>query len=290
MLQIKNKFWCPFCHADDIRGSLFGCKGCGAIYHIECCKYLTKCTSCPSTDGFSEAKPKGTLELPVPLIKSLPLVNGFLTQKHLLKCIEAIEAIPHFEEACSIAEANAKGPLYLVGGKIYRTMLHTLYGLDTQHLSCDFDFITSSTRWWKRVPQRWFIDKSYWDGYGETHFNPYDILKTEGNIRFKHSSQKLQIDLMTFASHTGIRLSKSSKTLEGYFKSVPLDIQAIALEVTRNSYGFFKTQNLIGNGLNAMASQRIRINYLENAAQVAMSKKIGVADWILEKTKSLGLA
>jgi len=248
----------------------------------------------------------------IPLLQEIPLNKGQLTSQHFERLISAISQLPDFEEACSIALANAKDPpVWLVGGKVYRTILHELYGLKTDHESCDFDFLTSRLRWWKYIPKKWYRAKAFDDDYGSPYFSPYRIKKISDTYRFtrlKNSEffccaaeqfSERQIDLLCFSKLRGIKMGKFPHTLEGYFKSVPLNIQAIALDISKTFIGeslfddkFYQYYpNLLAGdiGLNAILTQNIEINYLDQAKASAQDKNLKLEDWLQNKRSNLGL-
>lgn len=285
-----NKLRCPYCH-DGISGSLHGCS-CGAIYHLECYKNLENCASCYQSFNPQVMTPRPKQQ--EPLIKKFSLDTSSLTEKHLQSCIESLLSLPDFDEAYDIARTNAKGSIWLVGGKLYRTIIHQIYGYRTDYQNCDFDFLTTKVKWWRSIPERWKYEYHDYSGYGPSLENPYDIKKVDGAIRFIRparitnahieAQQDLErqcgIDLIPISSAPGIKLGKFPHSLDGYFASVPFDIQAIAMDV--------ENRKIIGPGLKAIGDHKICVNFELNAKNLAARLGKSLPDLLEEKSLSLG--
>ena len=246
---------CPFCHDSVAAGLLVRCK-CGAVYHAECAQGLSKCASCPETAGFG----------------SYHVVA--ITPQIIDELIHKIEINSHWNEAWDIARSNSKGKVWLVGGKVYRTLTEIMFGTPAGAQGCDFDFITAKATWFNHVPAKWYVVVN--DDYGETRINPYTTDKTEHAWRYFREGRQL-LDLLTFGRATQAGFEAS---LDGYFKSVPLDVQAVALDV--------ENRQLSGPGLKAICRRVLGVNNLKQAEGAAKRASLTLSAFVEARALSLG--
>ena len=142
-LQPKYTSRCPFCHENISTGKIYGCQ-CGALYHVDCCFELTKCVSCDATEGFTAD----------PIERTDAKENIFDVDTF----VKAIKSYPKYKAMTALAYANSSGPLYLVGGRVYRTLLlldaFKVHGADIlQGDSFDWDFLCNKTTWFRHFPK-----------------------------------------------------------------------------------------------------------------------------------------
>lgn len=254
----KKPSRCPYCHADVEYGLVTICP-CGAAYHKDCADDLSQCASCPETSVFGSAKPisvsPGTVET---LINKITRCEG------------------PWEEVYDIAKSNSKGRVWLVGGKVYRTLAEILHGVSVGAASCDYDFITTYTTWFNHIPGKWYV--TFNTEYGESLFNPYTSEKCENAWRyFKEGRQVL--DLMTFKRATQ---AGHPANLDGYFKSVPLNVQAVALDIDG--------RQLLGPGVEAICRKIVSVNNREQAEGAANRAAISIDQFVEARARSLGFS
>lgn len=246
---------CPFCHDSVAAGLLVRCV-CGAVYHAECAQGLAKCASCPATAGFG----------------SFHVVT--ITPEIIDRVISIITVNHNWDEVYDIARSNSKGKVWLVGGKLYRTLTEVIFNTQAGAHGCDYDFITAKATWFNHVPAKWYVVVN--DDYGETKLNPYTTDKTEHAWRYFRNGRQV-LDLMTFSRATQAGFEP---TLDGYFKSVPLDVQAVALDI--------ESRQLLGHGLKSICRRVVGVNNLEQAEGAAKRASLTLSAFIEARALSLG--
>jgi hypothetical protein len=118
---------------------------------------------------------------------------------------------------------------YLVGGKLYRTLIELTYDYPARSHSCDFDFAANEIRSKKRYKKK----KIY---------NPltelYEVKKFavpsryDGSINMRTDSGA-KIDLIGISGLASVKTKKQPLSIQGYLGCVPLSVQAIAMDVDR---------------------------------------------------------
>lgn len=286
---------CPFCHSsiNDRPGSLNVC-ACGTIYHEECRKSLKECSGCV---GYTTSNNKGPDKSSYPSSGSREIVR--LT-------LQAIKAEKHYEEALAIAKHNAKGKIWLVGGKVYRHLAAIMgYPTNDGHemrispYKCDYDFLIEKIRWWVGVPKLVQISRTiYLDHYDDpctpykVYTNPFLKRKKYKAYRFirieKHQTldyADFQVDLLPLNKLPTIKKLMLPYTLQGYFDSVPLNIQAIALHLNSSD----ETYMYGSCGYYAMYGRRIvAVNNINALIWAAQKHDIHPNEYIKRKADSLG--
>jgi hypothetical protein len=247
---------CPYCHDDVMSGLLIACS-CGAVYHKDCADDLTQCASCPETAIFAGAR------------------SLFVTPKVIEQLIQKITSFDtSWEEVYDIAKGNSKSKLWLVGGKVYRTLAEILYKSEVGASKCDYDFITAQTTWFNHIPGKWYVTIN--DEYGETRLNPYMSTRLEHAWRYWKGGRQV-LDLMTFNRATQ---AGQPANLDGYFWSVPLDVQAIALDI--------EGRQLVGPGIEAVTKRTVGINNPKQAADAAKRAGLSLDLFVEARAHSLG--
>lgn len=212
------------------------------------------------------------------------------------KTIKHLKHDYHFKEAYALAKNNSSQPekLWLVGGKVYRTLMYFMHGLETDFENCDFDFVTAKLTWTPIVPKDYLIKISY--SYNEGHKNPYQILHTPNGRKF-YSDEFIKpvVDLFTFKNFEHLTKQAPSWwqkftgastfnpfTINQYMNQVPLNIQAIAFDP--------ENEAIFGDvGISAVALKCVIVNNEETAQQQADREKIITDQIVWKKKKSLGL-
>ena len=155
------------------------------------------------------------------------------------KVLDALNKDPNFAEAYQMVCNRAKTKPYLVGGKLYRTMIEIIYDYPARSHSCDFDFAAETVR--KRKKEELYTGKlkTITDLMGNVIEVPVKRARPRKSSYLKGDSVKLRtrhgckIDLMNIPDLHGIKTGKLSPTIEGYLEAVPLSVQSIAMDIDK---------------------------------------------------------
>jgi hypothetical protein len=164
-----------------------------------------------------------------------------------------------FSEGLQIVQANSRGKVWLIGGFVYRTITHRLYG--TAKPEVDLDFIVESPTAKITLPQDWRVSQNRF-----------------GNPKFINENK--QIDFVPLANIYMLLQRKLAPTIENFLSITPLGIQSIAYDATANM--------VIGPiGIDAIERKIIEVNDLPSAKYAAKKKKLTLYELIRQKAKSL---
>jgi hypothetical protein len=246
---------CSYCFSDVMVGLLMACT-CGATYHAECAQGLQKCASCPETSGFENRQ----------MAAITPIVIDGLFKR--------ITGDQQWNEIHDVAKSNARGKIWLTGGKVYRTLAEILFNVPVHANTCDHDFVTAASTWFKHTPSQWMVKIN--GDYGSDYHDPWTMLTSDHVWRFSRSSRHV-FDLMTFKRVTQVGFPA---TLDGYFQSVPLDVQAVALDL--------EERQLLGPGLRAICRKTIGVNNAVEVKSAAKKASISPQQFLEARSLSLG--
>lgn len=158
-----------------------------------------------------------------------------------------------------LVELITDDPVYLVGGKVYRSLALARHGVGNPQ-GGDFDILVEGSF-------NMQCASSAWGGDWETE---EDVLYDLSGVRFVHQKvDGLVVDVFSCVS------------VEEYFKGVPLDIQAIAYDIVNEKIWGEK-------GVAAIEKKVIHINNLENCLFSASKSGKTINEYIDEKNKGLG--
>lgn len=267
----KSSIRCPYCHDTVISGKIFGCD-CGAMYHIDCCKELAKCASCNSTKNFT-----GEPTISVDPKESIFNVSAFLS---------AIKKYPKYNVVKALVSANSKNPLFLTGGRVYRTLLALSENKEpVLPDSCDWDFLCYKTTWFTHFPkeceEEFTVTKYHrYDGkaYKETEIrNPF--LFSKNNHCYRFTSSSVSIDLMT--ANRVVRDKSLPNDITGYLRAVPLNIQSIAFDLTNSKFHYTSVF------MEAFQKRRLEVNHSKILIDHCHYKNISVEEFMAQKAASL---
>lgn len=174
---------------------------------------------------------------------------------------DTLQESPYWETVLAIAKKHDKGQPLLVGGKLYRTIIEVMYGYPARAECVDFDWLLIDPRDKKAhlsLPKGW---------HHEYAFTPYGAKDAgvNGSRRIKNRNG-LSIDLISTDGIEQIKNGRLPQGIVGYLMSVPLDIQAIALDIEdRRLYG--------EAGANAIVNRQVGINNYESYVRYLLDKK-----------------
>ena len=186
-----------------------------------------------------------------------------------------------------VVKPNVEGnQVWLVGGKIYRSLISEIYGHNTG-LS-DTDYVCGSIhpdfpRFFKGEREKWTITPKKMPG----------TMYQEG-FTLENRSYREAIDLFPIKSlteHPDFPRDSGGRTLtlrgreipDCYFRLVPLSIQAIAMDLN--------TGEIFGDvGLDSIRKKVVRINNENSLYSSASSQKIREEEYIASKANSIGFA
>jgi len=195
------------------------------------------------------------------------------------RIIKRIESYSDYKSSIKVIRNNSYGPIYLVGGKVYRTIIEELTGRDVKAASVDWDALCMGDVKPSNVPSGW-------------QRNPYNREAKPNSLGLvesvhvrayhaKHIYAQRRIGSTRNAAHKidiiGIK-DIPGQTLNAYFDIVPLDIQRIALCLEKRTlYGV--------KGMKAINSGTIRIN-----SNKGTMPGLDISSYIQRKAESLGFS
>jgi hypothetical protein len=285
--MILPKTRCPYCHETVVSGKdeQFGCPKCRAWHHLACWEEHSGCSSCnfrlnkkQTFDKLAKSKYLGeNLKhkaffdqnsqswiingAKFPLKRADPITEGIAT------AIDRIKNDQEFEEIYHLAQTNSQGQLLLVGGKVYRTLIETLYGTECRAQTCDWDFLTQKLIKKANVPRKWDVEvkDAYWGTIKKVA--PYVVTQSPGCYRFYkkyfadithervHRMDLMQINKVYAIKYPSFWRRKLS--IDDYFRAVPFNIQAFAFDPL-NERIFGSDEAHIG-----LLSREIKLNNLK---------------------------
>lgn len=140
--------------------------------------------------------------------------------------LERIASYPDAKTSIEYAEKNCYGSTYLVGGKVYRTVIEMMTGKDVGARTADWDFLCmGEIKIVRNPPRGWrrnvFSCSGSRPGYARRSIavvSPRPV---------KNAASK--IDLVSMADVMRRVGFAQSTDINDYLRAVPLDIQAIAI-------------------------------------------------------------
>lgn len=187
--------------------------------------------------------------------------------------IDTIQANPNWKEVWRIACKNSKSTPYLVGGKVYRTLIEVVYGYPARAECVDYDFVTESVAKKKKVPYGWMPKVG-------PNYPTLNLVNLQGSIRLK-SKKGCCIDIVSTKDILQIKDGRFPEDISGYLRSVPLNIQSIALDI--------HNRKLIGDvGKQAVMEQKVHIhNHESYAGQYLFKRHKTIATYLRKKAASI---
>jgi len=174
---------------------------------------------------------------------------------------------PDFETIIDHATKICGGPIYLVGGQIFRRLSNIIHGTKLK-LDRDWDVLCLGIpRWeyyyYREAPRDWEEEWLEWSirGYFTTRFayRPSDRIRGKLDVISIFDSQSI-LDGSPDEVDEILKQRRWEDALEIYFDSVPLDIQALALDITN--------EKLLGDqGLQAVWDKTIHLKRPESLAK-----------------------
>ena len=167
---------------------------------------------------------------------------------------------PTFKLALEVAVLNSKDKhVYLAGGKLYRSIIEELYGYPARAECCDYDFETKQTVKAPELPNGHKPWESFLRAQDDYNYTDTDSKLHMDSPSIKFYGKGIKVDLISLGSLPHILEKNLPRTMESYFASVPLDIQAMALDL--NVTNGARMVKLIGEkGQQAILNRRIAIN------------------------------
>lgn len=165
-----------------------------------------------------------------------------------------------FPEALEIVKNNSSGNIWLIGGFVYRTIASQLYGLPKPEV--DLDFVVEYPVSYFNLPSGWKVDRNRF-----------------GNPKLVNG--KKQIDFVPLKNIYSIIQRQLEATIENYLTGVPLTVQSIAYDLTKNK--------VIGEiGITALQRKIVKVNDIYFAKYAAKKKNKSLQSMIQEKAEGLG--
>jgi len=206
-----------------------------------------------------------------------------------------IKASPLWAEIITIVDRQTSGKFYLVGGKLYRTALEVIYGINAASTEADWDFLALKVeRQHGLFTANWSF--SNFPGQTERPLGAYPKEYTTWSARLeKHEVRKsvdaglrrcrklillCKLDIIDVRDTQATR-SNPQYTICGYFNAVPISIQAIAYD--------FETDEIIGDrGLWSIINKKIFLNPTFDLPNARYRSPSGWKCYFKEKETSTG--
>jgi hypothetical protein len=191
------------------------------------------------------------------------------------KVIQRLSSHKDYEEAIKTIRKNSYGQVYLVGGKIYRTVSEIVHGIECGAKDADWDAlcmgevkVTYCPPGWgsmpPKLPNSMALAKRVGNGYAVS-FGAYNRRR-----RYVPPGKQHKIDLI------GIKDVPGDGTLQSYFDIVPLDIQRMALDLEgRALHGT--------RAMDAIRRKMVKVNNSEGCLP-----GLQIKPYIARKAQSLG--
>lgn len=173
--------------------------------------------------------------------------------------------------------------IYLVGGKVYRTLVKITYGYDPGSYDCDWDFLIehietdaliAHPRVWKRVPGSYYGTNSV--NYLHVPTNrkvDFISMRDIKNQLDEYQAEQLLKDPDWDPYINGYTYAAGLPKLDHYFQAVPLSIQAMAINLhsdkvkyTEEAMDNVKKQALTWNNKGMLAKKHRPQQYIEEKA------------------------
>lgn len=299
---------CPYCHHDVVAGQdeQHGCEKCRAWHHQACWTEHGGCSACDF---------KAQVARPQQLVQAVRSL-----QDAFKEAANAIKTFPEYEEVYSIADNNCELPLYLVGGRAYRSLAMALYENDESEYgilgsdpfgskNCDWDFLTPGFLGkGAYTPDKWCY--KVYESYSSRMASPYSIQRNSSLVRWEKQELRrdqylavpgkrydddevyCKIDLINLnrivwenrkikppSWFQFWKKSPTKCTLDDYFASVPLDIQAVAFDPNKELFS--------GPGIKAVVDRKIRVNNHDSLVEAAKRENCAPVDFLRKKARSL---
>ncbi len=165
-----------------------------------------------------------------------------------------LEQKPNYYRASRLARDNSRGGLWLIGGTVFRTLAHLMYGTPIPK-KVDFDFICGG------LPENFTCP-----GW-ECRLNNY------GNPKFIFADES--IDLIPINTVSSIKRRKVAPTIENLLDGVPFTIQKIALNC-------LDWRLVDRGGIQALLNQEVRVNDPDEALILSQMKRLPIFEIMLQ--------
>ena len=178
----------------------------------------------------------------------------------------------NFSDVCQLAFNTCCHKPYLVGGKVYRTLVEVLYDYPARSECCDYDFISTRVGATKRkIFDGWLRTRASYKSGAKRNKSRSLNLKSHNGCR---------VDIMSLPCMPLINEGKYTANLIGYFGIVPLSIQAIAMDIEKGEiFGLAGPQSI--------KEHFVWVNNKHQIKNYAEFKKITEAGYIEKKAKSI---
>lgn len=149
---------------------------------------------------------------------------NIISRKVWLRVANNLINHPEFKDVYNVVRKNSRTEkLYLAGGKLYRSLIEELYGYPARAECCDYDFVTVQT-----VDNP--VQDEKWTAAISRQYSDKKIKVQSPSIKLRYKG--IKIDLISLGSLPHIIENDLPKTIESYFEAVPLNMQALALELS----------------------------------------------------------
>jgi len=171
-----------------------------------------------------------------------------------------LAASAEYQESLCLVKKNSEGRVWLIGGFIFRNLIHELYGGSLPQF--DLNFIVERSKTPLLADDAWTIKEN-------RNGNPKLIKGT------------ISIDFIPLDSVHSIQRRRLRPTIENYLSGVPLSVQSLAYSVDE--------KKLMGEvGINSILNKKIAINDYEEFLYTTERKGLKGFELLTEKATQLG--
>lgn len=163
--------------------------------------------------------------------------------------------------ALDIAQKNARGNLWLIGGTVSRVLVEELYGVPAKEF--DYDFLCDELSNPLVIPEGW---KVLYEKFG----NPTFVKDT------------MEVDVWPLSTQNYVKENNLPPIIENFLKGVPFTVQALVYDV--------KNEMLVGDvGIQSIRNRTFGVNNLVTARALAARKGMTIDARMQKKADSMGM-
>ena len=193
------------------------------------------------------------------------------------RVLKKISSHEHYDEVMKVVRKNAYGKIFLVGGKVYRTAIEVMHNYYCQSESSDWDFLVLGDIKTIHIPQDWQTTSGYYEKKNSVRIirrGKKTQLK-RGPYRYFGRLPDIKIDLISIKDIMKTAGESQRGNVKDYFRIVPLDIQALALDVEKKS--------LLGSkAVSAIKSRKVSVNN-----SIGALPGLNISEYIQNKASSI---
>jgi len=188
---------------------------------------------------------------------------------------------PNFSDVCQLVYNNCKEKPYLVGGKVYRTLIEVMFDYPARSECCDYDFACTAVI--KRKKKKVVYGDGSWKmmkpSYAYRKGGKKTPKRKQTSIHLKNK-KGCKIDVMNLPDLYQISDGLFPADMKGYFSVVPLSIQAIGMDLE-------KCEIFGVGGIDSLNERFVWVNNKRQLKNYTEFKGMYPANYIKKKAESI---